>query len=119
MVPEEQLDQESVGVHQGRLLLQYQRWILMWHNMYRPLIIASGVMLYPACIKSRQRGLAVQHAVHPTSVPVHEPVTHTHAHNGSLLLQSNQNPKKLKVYPAQVDGDGNISVKFFSPGADT
>lgn len=34
-------------------------------------------------------------------------------------IKSNQNPKKLKVYPAQVDGDGNISVKFFSPGADT
>ncbi|DBA96892.1 TPA: hypothetical protein ACH3X3_013047 [Trebouxia sp. C0006] len=32
-------------------------------------------------------------------------------------IKSNQNPKKLKVYPAQVDDDGNISVKFFSPGA--
>ena len=29
-------------------------------------------------------------------------------------LQSNQQPKKLKVYPAQVDDDGNISVKFFT-----
>lgn len=34
-------------------------------------------------------------------------------------IKSNQNPKKLKVYPAQVDDDGNISVKFFSPGATT
>lgn len=32
----------------------------------------------------------------------------------SCCLQSNQQPKKLKVYPAQVDDDGNISVKFFT-----
>ena len=32
-------------------------------------------------------------------------------------LQSNQQPKKLKVYPAQVDDDGNISVKFFTANA--
>ena len=36
-----------------------------------------------------------------------------------VLLQSNQQPKKLKVYPAQVDGDGNISVRFYSPDVAT
>ena len=33
------------------------------------------------------------------------------------FLQSNQQPKKLKVYPAQVDDDGNIAVKFFTANA--
>lgn len=37
--------------------------------------------------------------------------------NMLLRLQSNQQPKKLKVYPAQVDDDGNIAVKFFTANA--
>lgn len=34
-------------------------------------------------------------------------------------IKSTQQPKKLKVYPAQVDGDGNISVRFYSPDVAT